>query len=103
VNSNEDLVIAAITPLNKSVKIRITPVNTQDNFDTDPTLFWFLSGGWLVETINNQEFIIRSQRENILVSYFFNLSIWSNKFPINIEYYENGSITPTFSKTVTFF
>jgi hypothetical protein len=106
VNSSETLVLATITPFNKNVKIRITPVDAQFNFYYESYAMLDLeSGGWIIETTDDQEFIITSQRENILVSFRFNdLNVpnTGKKFPINIEYFENGSNTPTFSKTVTF-
>lgn len=106
VNSSETLVLATITPFNKNVKIRITPVDDQNTFYYESyALLDLESGGWTIEKSDDQEFIITSQRENILVSFKFNnLNVpnTGQKFPINIEYFENGSSTPTFLKTVTF-
>jgi len=108
VNSFPSFAFATITPLNKSVKIRITPANAQFSFSFDPQdpyLYIFESGGWLIEKTEPDEFVMSSQRQNFLVSsqapdFFVGQS--ENYFPLIIEYYEDGSLTPTYSKTVTF-
>jgi len=106
-DSTESLVFAVITPLNESVKIRITPVSLQNSFsyDPNPVFFDFESGGWVIEKTEPKEFVITTQRQNLLVSFKTPEIIGghsNNYFPLIIEYYENGSLTPTYSKTVTF-
>ena len=106
-DSTATLVLATITPLNKTVRIRMTPVNPQFSFSYEPhpILFDLESGGWLIEKTEPKEFVISSQRQNLLVSFQFPEVVggkFNTYFPVTIEYYEDGSLTPTFTKTLTF-
>jgi hypothetical protein len=106
-NLSQGVAVAAITPLDKIVKIKMTPVNQQDSFlilNEGFIRYDFESGGWLIEKIEPQEFVILTQRQNMLVSMKFPqiLGVNSPPFPIFIEYFEDGATTPTFTKTVTF-
>jgi hypothetical protein len=107
VNLSEGVTLATITPLNKSVKIKMTPVDQQNSFfiqDESLIRYDIESGGWFLEKIEPQEFIIFTQRQNTLVSMQFPqiMGLNNNPFPLIIEYFEDGATTPTFSKTVTF-
>jgi hypothetical protein len=106
-NLSQGVAVAAITPLDKIVKIKMTPVNQQDSFlilNEGFIRYDFESGGWFIEKIEPQEFVILTQRQNMLVSMKFPqiLGVNSPPFPIFIEYFEDGATTPTFTKTVTF-
>jgi hypothetical protein len=105
----EDMVFAAITPLNKTLKIRILPANSQMLFSCNNGSYPIdlESGGWLVETNKPEEIIISTQRQNLLVSFRLERCLLPQDqvgfyAPVTIEYYEDGTSVPTFTKTVTF-
>jgi hypothetical protein len=83
-------VVAAITPLGKSLKVKVTgnvgPVTSINN-------------GWVV-TEQTDGFIIEAQRQNTLVSMLVYLFNDGKDGSATIEYYEDSE-TPTFTKQIT--
>lgn len=88
-------VVAAITPLGKSLKVKVTG---NARLDTS------LNNGWVVTDCTNESFTIEAQRQNTLVSMLVRL--WDENWSENkdgsatIEYYEDSD-TPTFTKQIT--
>jgi hypothetical protein len=83
-------VVAAITPLNKSLKIRVIG---SDHFDLA------VNNGW--SRVNNDNgFTIVAQRENQLVSGLVYLAAEGRDGSATIEYYEDSE-TPTFTKQIS--
>ena len=82
--------VAAIIPLNKTLKIKFIGSNI--------TLGGPVSGWELINEYPHG-FTINSQRQNALMSMLINLE--SGGGSATIEYYENVSETPTFSKNIT--
>ena len=82
-------VVAAIVPLGKSLKIKITG-------DVSPVTN--ISNGWIV-TEQAGGFTIEAQRQNVLVSMLVYLND-SRDGSATIEYYEDSD-TPTFTKQIT--
>ena len=83
-------VVAAITPLRKSLKVRVIGnafVNTS------------LNNGWIV-TDHTNGFTIEAQRQNELVSMLVYLTSDNKDGSATIEYYEDSD-TPTFTKQIT--
>ena len=82
-------VVAAITPLGKSLKVKVT-----GSVQTD------LNNGWVVTEYTNDGFTIEAQRQNELVSMLVYLLDDSKDGSATIEYYEDSD-TPTFTKQIT--
>lgn len=82
-------VVAAITPLGKSLKVKVT-----GSVQTD------LNNGWVVTDYTNDGFTIEAQRQNELVSMLVYLLDDSKDGSATIEYYEDSD-TPTFTKQIT--
>ncbi len=82
-------VVAAITPLGKSLKVKITGSIQLD-----------LNNGWHVTEYTNNSFTIEAQRQNELVSMLVYLLDDSKNGSATIEYYEDSD-TPTFTKQIT--
>ena len=82
-------VVAAITPLGKSLKVKVT-----GSVQTD------LNNGWVVTDYTNDGFTIEAQRQNELVSMLVYLLDDSKDGTATIEYYEDSD-TPTFTKQIT--
>ena len=82
-------VVAAITPLGKSLKVKITGSIQLD-----------LNNGWHVTEYTNNGFTIEAQRQNELVSMLVYLLDDSKNGSATIEYYEDSD-TPTFTKQIT--
>ncbi|MBQ3737767.1 MAG: hypothetical protein II862_02130 [Bacteroidales bacterium] len=82
-------VLAAIVPLGKSLKIKVTG-------DVLPGVE---NNGWVV-TNNTDGFTIEAQRQNVLVAILVYLSDNSKDGSATIEYYEDSD-TPTFTKQIT--
>lgn len=83
-------VVAAITPLGKNLKVKVTGdahINTSFN------------NGWYVIDKTNG-FTIEAQRHNVLVSMLVYLRSDSKDGTATIEYYEDSD-TPTFTKQIT--
>ncbi len=83
-------VVAAITPLGKNLKVKVTGdahINTSFN------------NGWYVIDKTNG-FTIEAQRHNVLVSMLVYLRSDSKDGSATIEYYEDSD-TPTFTKQIT--
>jgi hypothetical protein len=98
---------AAITPFEKSLKIRLTSTGTFFNISMHD--FFITSSGWKIEDIQQNEITLSAQRQNLLCSFssgdnFRVTPADENGFllPLTIEYFENGSPTPSFTKTITF-
>jgi len=90
---NTPYTLAAITPLNSSLKIKFISAN-ENSYS-----FGNLGFGW--EFINSDypnSFILNSQRQNVLMTMLFHLDAPGNAI---IEYYENGNTTPSFVKSIT--
>ena len=85
-------VVAAITPLGKSLKVKITG-------DVHPDVS--LNNGWLVtDQVYSEGFTITAQRQNELVSMLVYLADESKDGAATIAYYEDSD-TPTFTKEIT--
>lgn len=84
-------VIAAITPIGKSLKVKVTG---NVRFDTS------LINGWIVTDNTTDGFTIKAQRQNGLVSMLVRLCDESKDGSATIEYYEDSD-TPTFTKRIT--
>lgn len=84
-------VVAAITPLGKSLKVKITG-------DARPNTS--LNNGWIVREDSDHSFTIEAQRQNALVSMLVFLCSNSKDGSATIEYYENSD-TPTFTKQIS--
>lgn len=82
-------VVAAITPLGKSLKVKITGSIQLD-----------LNNGWIVTESSHGGFTIEAQRQNELVSMLVYLLDDSKNGSATIEYYEDSD-TPTFTKQIT--
>jgi hypothetical protein len=83
-------VVAAITPLGKSLKVKVTGAARVD---------MSLNNGWVVRD-NTNGFTIEAQRQNELVSMLVHLFDESKDGSATIEYYEDSD-TPTFTKQIT--
>ncbi len=84
-------VIAAITPIGKSLKVKVT-----GNVRLDTSLI----NGWMVTEHTTEGFTIKAQRQNGLVSMLVRLLNESKDGSATIEYYEDSD-TPTFTKQIT--
>ncbi len=84
-------VVAAITPLGKSLQVRVTG---NARLDTS------LNNGWVVTAQTNDGFTIEAQRQNELVSMLVYLLDENRDGSATIEYYEDSD-TPTFTKQIT--
>lgn len=82
-------VVAAITPLGKSLKVKIT-----GNLQLD------LNNGWLITDYTHGCFTLEAQRQNELVSMLVYFLDDSKNGSGTIEYYEDSD-TPTFTKQIT--
>ena len=90
-DGTQAFVVAAITPLGKSLKVKVTG---GARFDAS------LNNGWFVSECNANDFTIESQRQNELVSMLVYLLPDSKDGSATIEYYEDSD-TPTFTKQIT--
>lgn len=84
-------VVAAITPLRKSLKIKVTG---------DVFLDTSLNNGWVVIEQTTHGFTIEAQRQNALVSMLVYLGSPYKGGSATIEYYEDSN-TPTFTKQIS--
>ena len=84
-------VVAAVTPLGKSLKVKVTG---------DVRLDTSLNNGWVVAEYTTNSFTIKAQRQNELVSMLVYLIGDSKDGSATIEYYEDSD-TPTFTKQIT--
>ena len=82
-------VVAAITPLRKSLRVKIT-----GNIQLD------MNNGWIVTEHTNNGFTIEAQRQNELVSMLIYLARDNKDGSATVEYYEDSD-TPTFTKQIT--
>ena len=88
-DGNQAYVFAAITPLGKSLKVKITgSVDLEEN------------NGWIVTAHSNNSFTIEAQRHNETVAILVYLLDDSKNGTATIEYYEDSD-TPTFTKQIT--
>jgi hypothetical protein len=90
-DGTQSYVVAAITPLGKSLKVKVTG-NTW--LDTS------LNNGWVVIEQSNNGFTIEAQRQNQIVAILACLLDTSKDGSATIEYYEDSD-TPTFTKQIT--
>lgn len=91
-DGRQSFVVAAITPIGKKLKVKVTG---------DAHLDTSLNNGWMV--IDQQlynGFTIESQRQNELVSMLVLLGGFHKDGSATIEYYEDSD-TPTFTKQIT--
>ena len=84
-------VVAAITPLGKSLKVKVT-----GNVRLDAGL----NNGWVYTDYTTNGFTIEPQRQNMLVSMLVYLLDENRDGSATIEYYEDSD-TPTFTKVIT--
>jgi hypothetical protein len=89
---NGDLayVVAAITPLGKNLKVKIT----------GNKILLDLNNGWIVTDHTTNSFTIEAQRQNELVSMLIYLLDENDGGSATVEYYEDSD-TPTFTKQIT--
>lgn len=103
-NPNPGLTFAVITPLNRTLTVKFKPVPGYP-FNLSSLCYMDLisleQGGWYLEKQAADEVIIKSARQNVLISYYFCRWVPSGGQMI-IEYYEDDVTTPTFTKTVNF-
>ena len=90
-DGTQSYVVAAITPLGKSLKVKVTG-NTW--LDTS------LNNGWVVIEQSNNGFTVEAQRQNQVVAILACLLDTSKDGSATIEYYEDSD-TPTFTKQIT--
>ena len=90
-DGTQSFVVAAITPLGKTLKVKITG-NTW--LDTS------LNNGWVITEHTNNSYTIEAQRQNELVSMLICLLNDSKDGSATIEYYEDSD-TPSFTKQIT--
>ena len=90
-DGTQSFVVAAITPLGKTLKVKITG-NTW--LDTS------LNNGWVITEHTNNSYTIEAQRQNELVSMLICLLNDSIDGSATIEYYEDSD-TPSFTKQIT--
>ena len=83
--------LAAITPLGKSLKVRVTGNVIPDTG---------LNSGWVVTENTEEGFTIEAQRQNTLVAILVYLLDKNKDGSATIEYYEDSD-TPTFTKQIT--
>ena len=83
-------VVAAITPLGKSLKVKVTGAAHASTS---------INNGWVV-TNQTDGFTIEAQRQNELVSMLVYLADENRDGSATIEYYEDSE-TPTFTKQIT--
>ena len=94
-DGNYSFVVAAITPLGKSLKVKVTG---GVRFDASH------NSGWVVTENTSDSFTIEAQRQNETVAMLVRL--WDDNWHENkggsatIEYYEDSD-TPTFTKQIT--
>ena len=94
-DGDQAYVVAAIAPLGKSLKVKITggvrPVTSINN-------------GWIVTNNTDNSFTIEAQRQNVVVSLLVRLldENWNGNRDgsATIEYYEDSD-TPTFTKQIS--
>jgi hypothetical protein len=84
-------VVAAITPLEKSLKIKVTG---------DAHLDASLNNGWVITDNTTNGFTIEAQRHGTLVSMLVYLGGYFKDGTAVVEYYEDSD-TPTFTKQIT--
>ena len=84
-------VVAAITPLEKSLKIKVTG---------DAHLDASLNNGWVITDNTTNGFTIETQRHGTLVSMLVYLGGYFKDGTAVVEYYEDSD-TPTFTKQIT--
>ena len=84
-------VVAAITPLGKSLKVKVTGNVRLDGM---------LNNGWVVTDYTTNGFTVEAQRQNELVSMLVYLLDENRDGSATIEYYEDSD-TPTFTKQIT--
>jgi hypothetical protein len=90
-DGNQAWVVAAITPLGKSLKVKVT-----GNVFLDTSL----NNGWqVIDYTYADSFTIKAQRQNELVSILVYL-LDGGDSSATIEYYEDSD-TPTFTKQIT--
>jgi hypothetical protein len=117
-----DLVIAAISPFDQSVTIRISfdlsDLSNPNDPNPSPPLNWdewYLRSfvkefGWSVVDFQPNSYSIKTERQNLLCSLptqagpmnLIPINYEGKLVPVTVEYFENGSTTPTFTKNVTF-
>ena len=90
-DGSQAYVVAAITPLGKTLKVKITG---------DARINTSVNNGWVVTDNTTDSFTIVAQRQNELVSMLVYLFNESKDGSATIEYYEDSD-TPTFTKQIT--
>ncbi len=83
--------IAAFIPLNSNLTIKFIGDNSNYNYTIS------MMSGWQLINEYPQGFVLNSQRSNNLMTMLFYLE---NPGSATIEYYENGSQTPIFTKQI---
>ena len=90
-DGTRSFVVAAITPIGKSLKVKITGSTWLDTS---------LNNGWIITEHTNNSYTIEALRKNALVSMLICLLDDSKDGSATIEYYEDSD-TPTFTKQIT--
>ncbi len=90
--AHDSYTLAAIIPLDSNLTIKFTGDNYNNNY-----VVWPLSTGWELITAYPTGFTLNSQRQNVLMSMLLLLESPGNA---TIEYFENDSETPTFTKRI---
>jgi hypothetical protein len=91
-NNAESFCIAAITPLQSTLTIKIIGPNSNSNYVLGGPV-----SGWKVTNNYPNGFTFVSQRQNQLMSLLFHLN---NPGTATVEYYENSATVPTFTKKI---
>lgn len=82
--------VAAITPLNKTLKIKFIGSNIS---------FGDMNSGWQIISDHPNGFTLNSQRQNELMSMIIHFGYGGGN--ATIEYYENTNDSPTFTKQIS--
>ena len=90
-DGNQPSVVAAITPLGKSLKVKVMG---------DVHLDASLNNGWIINEYTSDSFTIETQRQNELVAVLVYFANDSKDGSATIEYFEDSE-TPTFTKQTT--
>ena len=90
-DGTRSFVVAAITPIGKNLKVKITGSTWLDTS---------LNNGWIITEHTNNSYTIEALRKNALVSMLICLLDDSKDGSATIEYYEDSD-TPTFTKQIT--
>lgn len=86
--------LAACTPLNQNLTVKFRGNNSQNNYTLAAR------HGWIYESSYPNGFTLIGQRQNVLITTQISLG---NSGTAIIEYYENGALTPSFTKKIRWY